>query len=126
MSARPVRTTCPYCGVGCGVLATARDDGTAAIEGDPAHPANFGRLCSKGMALGETLSLDDRLLYPLVHGERVSWDRALDTRRGALSRHDRGTWPGCGRVLRLRPTPDRGLLRRQQADESRSTCFGTR
>lgn len=47
MSAGPVRTTCPYCGVGCGIFATARDDGTAAIEGDPDHPANFGRLCSK-------------------------------------------------------------------------------
>ena len=45
------RSTCPYCGVGCGVIATARDAG-ADIAGDPAHPANFGRLCSKGTALG--------------------------------------------------------------------------
>ena len=68
------RTTCPYCGVGCGVLATA--DG--AIAGDPDHPANFGRLCSKGTALGETLGREGRLLHPEIAGRRVSWDTALD------------------------------------------------
>ena len=52
-----VRTTCPYCGVGCGVLAKADGHGGAEISGDPEHPANFGRLCSKGSALGETLGL---------------------------------------------------------------------
>lgn len=72
------RTTCPYCGVGCGVLATPREDGSVKIDGDPAHPANFGRLCSKGAALGETLCLDDRLLHPMIGGERASWDTALD------------------------------------------------
>ncbi len=75
---RAVRTTCPYCGVGCGVLATPQADGSATIAGDPQHPANFGRLCSKGAALGETLSLDGRLLHPLVQGNRSSWDAALN------------------------------------------------
>jgi assimilatory nitrate reductase catalytic subunit len=42
---RATRTTCPYCGVGCGVLATPDGRGGAAIAGDPGHPANFGRLC---------------------------------------------------------------------------------
>ena len=51
---------------------------SAHISGDPEHPANFGRLCSKGSALGETLSLDDRLLHPLIHGVRATWDTALD------------------------------------------------
>ncbi|WP_299348681.1 nitrate reductase [uncultured Maritalea sp.] len=74
----PIRTTCPYCGVGCGVLATPRSDGNVTIKGDPDHPANFGRLCSKGMALGETLGLDGRLLYPEVNGQKTSWDQALD------------------------------------------------
>src|ERR1700712_5358229 len=77
------RTTCPYCGVGCGVLATPDQSGGAAISGDPEHPANFGRLCSKGSALGETLSLEDRLLYPMIRCskgvmERVAWSDALD------------------------------------------------
>ena len=74
----PVKTTCPYCGVGCGVLATLQTDGSVAISGDPDHPANFGRLCSKGSALGETLSLEGRLLYPEIAGARVTWDDALD------------------------------------------------
>jgi assimilatory nitrate reductase catalytic subunit len=69
-----VRTTCPYCGVGCGVL--AQSDGT--IKGDPAHPANRGRLCSKGAALAETLDESGRLLHPMVEGARVSWDVAID------------------------------------------------
>ncbi len=78
-----VRTTCPYCGVGCGVLAAPDGGGGAGISGDPKHPANFGRLCSKGSALGETLALEQRLLHPMmrrVEGSlvRVSWDTALD------------------------------------------------
>src|SRR5580693_5672258 len=77
------RTTCPYCGVGCGVLATPDGGGGAAIAGDPAHPANFGRLCSKGSALGETLGLEQRLLHPMIRCskgrmERVAWTDALD------------------------------------------------
>ncbi|WP_299504512.1 nitrate reductase [uncultured Roseobacter sp.] len=68
------RTACPYCGVGCGVLAAA--DGT--IKGDPEHPANFGRLCSKGSALGETLDLQGRLLAPQIGKRRASWNEALD------------------------------------------------
>jgi assimilatory nitrate reductase catalytic subunit len=75
---RAVRTTCPYCGVGCGVIAEPDGRGGAAIAGDPAHPANRGRLCSKGAALGETLGLADRLLHPEVNGKRASWDFALD------------------------------------------------
>ncbi|MDB5987482.1 MAG: nitrate reductase, partial [Nevskia sp.] len=73
-----VRTTCPYCGVGCGILATPNADGSAAITGDPEHPANFGRLCVKGTALGETLGQSGRLLYPQIGTQRVSWDEALD------------------------------------------------
>jgi assimilatory nitrate reductase catalytic subunit len=72
------RTTCPYCGVGCGIIAERDEAGAIAIKGDPEHPANFGRLCSKGSALAETLSLDGRLLYPEIRGERASWDAALD------------------------------------------------
>ncbi len=68
-----VKTTCPYCGVGCGVLATRESDGSVSIKGDPEHPANFGRLCSKGFALGETFGLEQRLLRPRVNGVDVEW-----------------------------------------------------
>ena len=74
----PVRTTCAYCGVGCGIAATPTGPRSATIAGDEAHPANQGRLCSKGTHLGETLGLAGRLLYPMVGNARVSWDKALD------------------------------------------------
>ena len=81
-----VRTTCPYCGVGCGVLATPDGQGGATIAGDTEHPANLGRLCSKGSALGETLSLENRLLHPQLNGARVSWDAALGTVASEMKR----------------------------------------
>ena len=75
---KPVRTTCPYCGVGCGVKATPGVGRAVTIEGDEAHPANEGRLCSKGTHLGETVGLEGRLLHPAIGGKRASWDKALD------------------------------------------------
>ncbi|MFV2056108.1 MAG: molybdopterin oxidoreductase family protein, partial [Thiohalomonadales bacterium] len=80
--APPIKTTCPYCGVGCGVLARMDDYGVVEVEGDPDHPANRGRLCSKGAALGETVYLDERLLYPEIMGVQVSWEQALATVAG--------------------------------------------
>jgi assimilatory nitrate reductase catalytic subunit len=80
------RTTCPYCGVGCGVLAKPDGVGGATIAGDPDHPSNFGRLCSKGSALGETLSLSARLLHPEINGTRATWDAALDAVAGGFRR----------------------------------------
>ena len=85
-----VATTCPYCGVGCGVRATATGTQAADVSGDPAHPANFGRLCVKGAALGETLGLKGRLLQPMqrINGtlHPVGWDDALDTVASAFAR----------------------------------------
>ncbi|MEM6740731.1 MAG: molybdopterin-dependent oxidoreductase [Pseudomonadota bacterium] len=72
-----IRTTCPYCGVGCGVRATPDGAGGLSVKGDPAHPANLGRLCSKGSALGETMRHDERLRAPQVGGQEASWDAAL-------------------------------------------------
>ncbi len=77
-----VRTTCPYCGVGCGVLATPLADGSTKVEGDPEHPANHGRLCVKGAALGETLDLRGRLLQPMLRDaggamRPAGWEEAL-------------------------------------------------
>jgi assimilatory nitrate reductase catalytic subunit len=73
-----VRTTCPYCGVGCGVLATPDGKGGVHIKGDPDHPANRGRLCVKGAALGETLSTSGRLTQPHISGKPATWDASLD------------------------------------------------
>jgi assimilatory nitrate reductase catalytic subunit len=78
-----IRTTCPYCGVGCGVNARVDGTGVVALSGDTAHPASLGRLCVKGSALGDTLGLDGRLLQPMMRDaadalQPVSWDAALD------------------------------------------------
>ncbi|OWY10412.1 nitrate reductase [Thioclava sp. F34-6] len=77
-AAQTICTTCPYCGVGCGVQATPDGRGGLDIRGDTAHPANAGKLCSKGSALGETVDLDGRLLAPVVNGQETDWDSALD------------------------------------------------
>ncbi|WP_458218558.1 molybdopterin-dependent oxidoreductase [Paracidovorax citrulli] len=84
-----VRTTCPYCGVGCGVRAERRADGAVEVAGDTDHPANAGRLCVKGSALADTVDLNGRLLHPKVRQAdgslaRVSWDDALDRVAGGL------------------------------------------
>ncbi|WP_417727685.1 molybdopterin-dependent oxidoreductase [Roseovarius sp.] len=71
------RSTCPYCGVGCGVLLRANGQGGLDVRGDPDHPANRGRLCSKGSALAETVGLDGRLLTPRIGGTEASWTDAL-------------------------------------------------
>jgi assimilatory nitrate reductase catalytic subunit len=72
-----VASTCPYCGVGCGVVLNATADGVE-VAGDKSHPSNFGRLCSKGSALGETVGLTGRLLAPQIGGVEASWEAALD------------------------------------------------
>lgn len=72
-----IRSTCPYCGVGCGVILSPAGNGLT-VKGDPDHPANRGRLCSKGSALGETVGLAGRLLSPVIDGAEVGWDSALD------------------------------------------------
>ncbi|MCP1366343.1 hypothetical protein BIS06_14050, partial [Halomonas sp. BBD48] len=71
-------TTCPYCGVGCGVIATHDGCSVTAVEGDRDHPANYGRLCVKGSALHETLGNQGRLTRPQVDGVEVDWDTALN------------------------------------------------
>ncbi|SDH01553.1 assimilatory nitrate reductase catalytic subunit [Vibrio xiamenensis] len=74
MNATPCQSTCPYCGVGCGVSVTEQ-----AITGDSQHPANSGVLCVKGSALKPSLDMPSRLLYPKLNGQEVSWDVATDT-----------------------------------------------
>ncbi|HOZ64460.1 MAG TPA: molybdopterin-dependent oxidoreductase, partial [Burkholderiaceae bacterium] len=89
---RETRSTCPYCGVGCGVIIESQGNQITGVKGDPDHPANFGRLCTKGSTLHLTASAavtqQTRLLQPLRrlirHVDRsekpqvVSWDNALD------------------------------------------------
>ena len=88
---RAIRTTCAYCGVGCGIIAQVTGVREVRITGDADHPANAGRLCSKGTHLSETVGLEGRLLHPMIGDKRASWDTALDTvasaMRGAIAEH---------------------------------------
>src|SRR6516164_5084364 len=79
------RSTCCYCGVGCGVLIETDDGRITGIEGDPDHPANFGRLCTKGRMLPLTVrSTTGRAVHPEMRRtraatrERTDWASALD------------------------------------------------
>lgn len=64
MSRQTTATTCCYCGVGCGVLIEHDGERIFGVSGDPSHPANFGKLCSKGSTLHLTGDLAARALYP--------------------------------------------------------------
>ncbi len=79
------KSTCSYCGVGCGIVVKKERNGNITVEGDKENPVNFGMLCSKGMNLNYTVTdKSDRLLYPEMRYnknmpmQRVSWDDALD------------------------------------------------
>ena len=73
-----VATTCPYCGVGCGVKVETHNGAPAPVAGLADHPANFGKLCVKGSALHQTLDHNERLTTPLLNGSPASWDQALN------------------------------------------------
>ncbi|PQV47403.1 assimilatory nitrate reductase (NADH) beta subunit /assimilatory nitrate reductase (NADH) alpha subunit apoprotein [Jejuia pallidilutea] len=80
-----VKTTCSYCGVGCGIVVKKDNNNKVFVEGDKDHPVNKGMLCSKGMNLHYVANdTSDRILYPEMRWsrshprERVSWDDALD------------------------------------------------
>ena len=84
---KETKSTCSYCGVGCGVIIEHDGAQVTGVRGDPEHPANFGKLCTKGATLHLTMTpqaLANRLMYPLLRSdksatrERVSWDAALD------------------------------------------------
>ena len=97
-------TTCPYCGVGCGLRVHGAADGKQ-LSGDKSHPANFGRLCVKGSALGstltstaigqnDTLNNSNRLLNPSINGQDCDWPTAINSIATALSKTIADHGPG--------------------------------
>ncbi len=86
-TSRQTRSICPYCGVGCGVLIESRGNQITGVKGDPEHPANYGRLCTKGATLHLTASAEvtaqARLLQPMLRLQRdapaqaATWETAL-------------------------------------------------
>ena len=103
MRVTETRSTCPYCGVGCGVIIAATDGQVTGVRGDPEHPANFGRLCTKGSTLHLTASAEvtrqTRLLHPMQRAgrgqppARVGWDTALDFAADGFARIIRAHGP---------------------------------
>lgn len=92
MQSTKIKTTCSYCGVGCGIIVTNDAKNGVMVEGDKDHPVNKGMLCSKGMNLHYVVNdTSDRILYPEMRGsknyplERVSWDTALDRAAAVFS-----------------------------------------
>ena len=83
MPATITRSTCPYCGVGCGVLIEHDGKRIYNVQGDPAHPANFGKLCTKGSTLHLSARMDQRVLTPWMRANKTTartptgWDAAL-------------------------------------------------
>lgn len=81
---KQTKSTCCYCGVGCGLVIESQNDKIINVKGDPDHPANFGRLCTKGSTLHLSAKLDNRALFPEMRftreaiRKRVSWDDSLD------------------------------------------------
>lgn len=87
MESTPTETkaTCPYCGVGCGVVIQHTGEAITGVRGDPDHPANFGRLCTKGATLHLSARAETRLTHPELRSAkaeprlRVGWEEAIDT-----------------------------------------------
>ncbi len=91
IASKKIKTTCSYCGVGCGMLASVNQQDKVLVEGDPSHPVNKGMLCSKGMNLHYVVNdTSDRILYPEMRWsrshprERVSWDDAMNRAAGVF------------------------------------------
>ncbi len=139
------RSTCPYCGVGCGVIIESENAQITGVRGDPDHPANFGRLCSKGSTLHQTASapvtLQTRLLQPLqrlVRGaaaQAVTWEAALTHATNSFARIIRDHGPDAvgfyvsGQLL----TEDyyvfnklaKGLIRTNNIDTNSRLCMSS-
>jgi anaerobic selenocysteine-containing dehydrogenase len=97
---RDVKTLCPYCGVGCGLIATTDGSRVLKVRGDPRHPANFGQLCLKGATVAQTVHSPTRLHYPMIRGSSgtqkvVSTTAAVDHVSSELSRILQQHGPGA-------------------------------
>ncbi|HEY1490643.1 MAG TPA: molybdopterin-dependent oxidoreductase, partial [Verrucomicrobiae bacterium] len=76
-AAQNIRSVCPYCGVGCGIVMQVENGRVARVVGDKNHPANFGRLCSKGFTCAEPLTAPDRLTSAFSRTNRSEKIKAL-------------------------------------------------
>ena len=92
LATHEVATTCPYCGVGCGMYLGTRNGTIVSVRGDRDNPATKGRLCVKGRyGVSEFVHHPERLTSPLIkrNGEftEATWDEALDLVAARLSQY---------------------------------------
>lgn len=90
-SSKICASTCPYCGVGCGVDIHVSENHAAIakitkVVGSEDHPANHGRLCVKGSQLLETNDATGRLLTPMINGRYATWSQAVEKVASRFSR----------------------------------------
>ena len=138
---RWLRSTCPYCGTGCGLRLRAEQGVVTKVEGDPDHPVNRGSLCAKGALLAGMVRTDDRLLHPIARDrssgreQRLSWGEAIrrmaDTIQRVIAEHgpDAVMLYGSGQLL----TEDyylfgklaKGYLRTNNQDTNSRLCMAS-
>ncbi|WP_282874481.1 bifunctional nitrate reductase/sulfite reductase flavoprotein subunit alpha [Pseudomonas peli] len=70
MANKTVRSVCPYCGVGCGIVMQVENGKIAKVSGDQQHPSNFGRLCTKGSTCAQPLNESGRMQHAYLRSER--------------------------------------------------------
>ena len=118
-----VRTTCPYCGTGCGLVAHVEGGRLTKVEGDRLHPVNHGSTCQKPLRLPDSVASPDRATHVLLRPsadhrwEQAGWDEGIATSRSGSPGSRRATAPTPIAALPLGPAADGGLLRGRQARE---------
>ena len=83
MASKTVRSVCPYCGVGCGIVMQVENNRVVKVSGDKAHPTNAGRLCTKGTTCGQAIAESGRMEHAYLRQERqrdpvrIAMDKAI-------------------------------------------------
>ena len=115
------KSTCPYCGLGCGLMVAVEGGKVTAVRGMKDHPTNNGDICILPANYPPVFTAKDRLTQPLMrrNGELmpVSWDEAITHTAGELRRVIEHYGPGAVAFLRRGDKPDRRVLPDEQADE---------
>jgi len=78
-----VKSTCGYCGVGCGLYIGVNENGATYTKGDPTHKVNYGTLCPKGLSEHNIIKAKNRITTPLIRDKKyanlreASWDEVF-------------------------------------------------
>ena len=84
MAKSSVKSVCPYCGVGCGIVLHVEDDRVVKVAGDKTHPSNYGRLCTKGSTCSQVIAQSGRLERAQIRHD-ASNDHVATSLDGAIA-----------------------------------------